>query len=127
MDVATFQKVVARRQHECSRILTEKAGEYARGDRLSNFKKAAAFRNTYPEDALQGMNIKHLISLEEMIEDLANEREPWAREKWEEKITDAINYFMLLEALLFDRYGWAAQVFPKPQPGQLEPAPEVQG
>jgi len=80
--------------------LQTKGGEYStEGDRLGNFKTAAALQNCTPEQALAGMMAKHVVSIYDMIG--ANCAGPL--EMWDEKILDAINYLILLRALVSER------------------------
>lgn len=106
MDKERFNRLVQEHyENNINLVLFAKSKEYARGDTLSNFKKAGAARNTTPEDALLGMCVKHDISIEDLAADLKNGiNRP--KEMWEEKIGDAINYRLLLKALIWDRYGW---------------------
>lgn len=85
--------------------LGSKGREYARGDRLSNFKRAASFLGTTPEAALIGMLNKHIVSIYDMVDDLdSNPQHPELQ--WNEKIGDAINYLILLKALIHERNTW---------------------
>lgn len=78
-------------------VLGSKAGEYAStSDRLHNFKAAAAMLRGTPEQALLGMLVKHMVSIYDMVLD----GQPRAIALWNEKIGDAINYMILLEALV---------------------------
>ena len=82
--------------------LMTKTDEYARGDRLSNFKKVASFRDKTPEDALFGMVMKHIAALDDFIQDLDREvSQPLCR--WDEKVGDIIVYMLLLDALVQER------------------------
>jgi hypothetical protein len=102
-----FLEIVRKRMDKSLQVLIIKAKEYARdGDRLSNFKKAAALQSITPEEALFAMLAKHLVSLSELTDDLRIGKD-WPHGVWEEKITDSINYLYLLEALVKERYGWA--------------------
>ena len=84
-------------------LLGEKNVEYSRnGDKLHNFKVAAKMRNTTPENALIGMWVKQLVSIFDIVNDLKGEELP-KRETLAEKITDSINYLILLEALITER------------------------
>lgn len=77
--------------------LTAKAQEYATdGDRLHNFKIAAAVQGTSPVKALGGMMAKHTVSVYDMI----GSGQEYPLELWEEKIKDSINYLFLLWALV---------------------------
>ena len=97
-----FDVIVERRVEKTREILGKKAEEYARGDRLSNFKKAAAAMGCTPEKALVGMWMKHVISIIDLVNDLEMEVVA-AEEMWDEKIGDAINYLVLLEGLVKER------------------------
>ena len=79
--------------------LTAKAKEYASdGDRLHNFKVAAAVQGISPVAALAGMMAKHTVSVYDMI----GSGKVQTMELWEEKIKDSINYLFLLWALLHE-------------------------
>ena len=86
--------------------LTAKAAEYASdGDRLHNFKVAAATQGITPAKALGGMMCKHTVSVYDMI----GTGETYPLPLWEEKIKDSINYLFLLWALVNeerDDAGW---------------------
>ena len=77
--------------------LKDKAKEYAtNGDRLHNFKVASGIQGVTSQAALAGMMAKHTVSVYDMCE--SGERHPdWM---WQEKITDSINYLLLLNAMV---------------------------
>jgi hypothetical protein len=103
MTGADFDTLVTQRMAHCLQILTGKEQEYARGDdRLHNFKRAAAFDNDTPERALWGMWKKHIVSVADMIDDIEHGKLP-SQERVDEKLTDMINYTLLLEGLLLER------------------------
>jgi hypothetical protein len=89
----------------CQELLTLKEHEYASEDRLSAFKQAAVFMNCTPPQALLGMWTKHLTSISKMI----SSGEAYSPQVWNEKITDAINYLLLLRALV-DETGYVTPV-----------------
>lgn len=100
---AEFEQILEVRIAEIRRVLGLKASEYVRNDdRLSNFKRAAAMLQTSPEAALMGMLSKHLVSIMDMVDDISVEI-GHGKEMWNEKIGDAINYLVLLDALLQER------------------------
>lgn len=99
MDTAAFNKVVDRRIQRVRDILMAKAKEYAIGDRLYNFKRAATILGTTPEKALAGMFMKHLVSVLDLVEGSTEATEAMA----DEKIGDAINYLILLDAIFKER------------------------
>lgn len=95
----TFNKVVKEQLKLCETMLVGKGEEYAPDkteDRLAHFKKAAVIIEGTSKEALLGMLAKHLVSISDMITD----NKPYTRERWVEKISDSINYLLLLRALV---------------------------
>lgn len=79
--------------------LFSKAKEYASdGDRMHNFKRAGAMNQETPEQALWGMNTKHIVSLMDMIDS----EKSYPEAVWREKLVDYLNYGILLWALAID-------------------------
>ena len=96
MDGHQFEQVVDRQYKMCWATLVEKAREYADDrDRLYNFKQASALQGVTQRQALGGMLAKHIVS----IFDLINEEKCAPTPVWDEKITDAMNYLLLLRAI----------------------------
>lgn len=93
-----FEKLLDEQLELCRSVLCSKAAEYATEDRLHNFKVAAAVRGNDPKQALAGMMAKHTVSVYDMC---ASGRD-YPMELWQEKITDSINYLLLLNALVRD-------------------------
>ena len=89
-------------------VMCAKSTEYARGgDKLYNFKRAAEVSGKTPLECLQGMKLKHDVSILDMLVDEANpDKESHSLELWEEKIGDDINYLILMLALLYEKHGW---------------------
>lgn len=89
-------------------VMCVKSAEYSRGgDKLHNFKRAAEMSGLTPLECLQGMKLKHDVSILDMLNDLQDlEHIEYTREKWEEKISDDINYLILMLAILYEKYGW---------------------
>ncbi len=110
MKEKTFINLVKNRFKICEAVLNKKSSEYSReDDKLYNFKRASEMVGSpvgyskylcYPEDALQGMFVKHLVSVMDMIDDLPNLPNFLMMR---EKITDCINYLVLLEGLFMER------------------------
>lgn len=95
-----FRKVLEERLGKIRSVLDSKAGEYARGnDRLHNFKRVAEVKRITPAEACIDGFCKHLVSILDMVDDQAK-GSAWTLAIWEEKIGDAINYLILLEALI---------------------------
>lgn len=105
-----FQEVLDNRLKLTSEVLSSKAEEYASDkDRMHNFKKAARLGECSPERALLGMMMKHIVSVLDLVDrtdDVGpNEiRKCATKEYIEEKIGDSINYLILLEAMLKERF-----------------------
>lgn len=88
-------------------VMCVKSAEYARGDdKLHNFKRAAWVSGKNPLVCLQGMKLKHDVSILDMLDDEEGTLDKYTREKWEEKISDDINYLILMLALLYEKYDW---------------------
>lgn len=103
MNQETFNRIVDERCATIKRVLASKAKEYARGERLHNFKRAAGFMGKTPETACWGFAMKHFTSIADMIDDVEAGALP-NEAVVDEKIGDAINYLILLEALLAERF-----------------------
>ena len=100
MNAKDFDKIVGARLNWCEKTLCAKGDEYAReGDRLWNFKAAGRKRNQQPAQALAGMEVKHDVSVDDIIDGLARGIVP-PKELVAEKIGDSINYLLLLEGLI---------------------------
>lgn len=98
----TFEDIFNNQISTCKETLILKAKEYARdGDRLHNFKKASDMLGTNPVDALWGMMMKHLVSVSDIVDDTWEGKYP-KDGILAEKITDVINYFILLKAVIID-------------------------
>ena len=99
MNVQDFNNLVEEQFGICRAILETKGREYApdEGDRLSAFKTAGSVLHRTPIQALGGQMSKHTISLFEMIEQNNQDLD-----LWQEKLTDQINYLLLLKGLLYD-------------------------
>jgi hypothetical protein len=96
-----FDKLVDERLGFCKRTLQLKANEYATSDRLHNFKRAGKMQGCTPARALSGMWAKHIISILDIIDSI--ERGNVVDGSiLSEKLTDNINYLLLLEAVICD-------------------------
>ena len=100
MNNRTFQQILNNRIRETKDTLGTKQAEYTKaGDRLHNFKVAARYDNEDPERALWGILKKHLVS----VQDLVNDPSLVTDHLITDKIGDSINYLILLEALFRER------------------------
>lgn len=97
MNSEWFEKVIKKQIKTCEDVLIGKAKEYATDDdRLHNFKNAAGMMSCDPKNALAGMMAKHTIS----VYDMCRSGKDYPIELWDEKITDHINYLLLLKAIV---------------------------
>lgn len=118
MTYKEFAKIAETQMENCTELLSVKAEEYtpsdpddtelvedangqptfgfAADDRLRHFKKAAVLMGVSPKAALLGMLSKHLVS----VADMCMSNEHFSRARWSEKITDSMNYLILLRALV---------------------------
>lgn len=99
MNAAQFNEILDEQLDTCRQILGSKAEEYAtETDRLHNFKVAAVIRSSTQAQALAGMMVKHTTSVYDMI----NSGEEYPASLWVEKITDHMNYLILLKAVVLE-------------------------
>ncbi len=100
MKTQDFNDLVEEQFGICRAILETKGKEYAPDDqdRLSAFKTAGSVLHRTPIQALGGQMSKHTISLFEMIENDCTDLD-----LWQEKLTDQINYLLLLKGLLHEQ------------------------
>ncbi len=97
MNSEEFIQVLTQQIHLCEDVLVDKAREYADDmDRLHNFKVAASLESVSIRQALAGMMSKHTVS----IYDMCRSTESFLLDIWSEKITDHINYLILLRAII---------------------------
>lgn len=95
MKIDRFNQVVNDQVTHSLSVLAEKGKEYSlSADRLDHFKDAATVQGVTPKQALWGMLTKHIASLNGMCRNGSDSEELWL-----EKITDSINYLLLLRAL----------------------------
>lgn len=124
MNSKDLTRLVNYRIKAAKETLNTKNDIYARtSDRLSNFKTGATFLNITPEKCLFSYLTKHLSALHEFILRLDDNNLTDLAE-WQEKISDSINYLILLEALITERTlktrpeseGFTSSTFPKVEP-----------
>lgn len=97
MDAHRFNEVIEEQLERSTTVLFLKNANYnPTADKLRGFKASAAMRETSAKDALAGMMLKHTLS----IYDMCGTEETFSAEVWNEKITDHINYLLLLRAVV---------------------------
>ena len=106
------ERIVAGRLELISKTLLKKGDEYIRNDNpFHNFDKGAIRNSTTPENILRSFMEKHLISLDDIIDDVTNGEDCYEHEI-NEKIGDIICYLILLEGLLKRRL-WRQELLKK--------------
>jgi len=96
-DADPFNVIVERRIERIRETLAAKREEYSRdGDKLYNFRRAAEFQRTTMKQVCWNFAMKHLVSVQDIATDAKTP--PFAVS--DEKIGDAINYLIILEAIL---------------------------
>lgn len=101
MNSEQFATIFNQQMKLCEDTLLHKAGEYATDDdRLHNFQIASALQGCTPVQALGGMMAKHSTSIYDMIQ--VKDPAQFTMEMWNEKITDHINYLILLKATVHE-------------------------
>ena len=104
MNIEKFSKLLEYRIELMRSVLAAKSAEYSTTeDKLHNFKRAADMLQCTPERALIGMWSKHIISILDIVNKVDNNIALPPIDLLEEKIGDAINYLILLEALVKER------------------------
>ena len=94
-----FEDIVNQQFETCRDLLVDKGKEYSlTDDRLAAFKKAAELQGETIKQALCGMLAKHIVS----VYDMCMSGEAFTIDKWGEKITDSINYLLLLIAAVME-------------------------
>lgn len=102
MQTDQFTTIIENQINLSRQTLIQKSGEYASEiDRLHNFKIASVTLGNTPSQALAGFMAKHTVSIYDMI----RSGEPYTASMWEEKITDHINYLLLLRAVIQEEHG----------------------
>lgn len=118
MEHKIFNKLLMKIIRRTNLVLATKSAEYStNSDKLYNFKRSGERRRKTPEEVLMGMAEKHYTSITDIVDKIELENQKaglripvrpsfLTKDKLEEKITDGINYYILLEALIKERYGW---------------------
>ena len=108
MNAKEFNKIVERRINLLRDGLINKGEEYAdEDDRFHNFNRAAEMTRRTPEECLTHFQAKHIVSIMDLVDEIANMEDGEYfvsdEEYIEEKIGDAIAYYVILEAMLKER------------------------
>lgn len=94
-----FDAIIKDQVEISQELLTQKRAEYFGGvDRLHNFRVVSALTGQPMREVLGGMMAKHTASLY----DLLYSGTTHDKTLWDEKITDHINYLLILQAVLYE-------------------------
>lgn len=97
-----FENTIADTFHSLQYLLQIKGKEYRRNNNpYHSFERGAAMTGLSREDILQGFLRKHLISIEDMRNDLKHGIFP-TEEKVNEKYNDILIYFMTEKAMMIE-------------------------
>lgn len=97
MKAEEFNSTIDEQLERSREMLFSKNAHYnPNEDKLRGFKATASLRNTTPQGALAGMMVKHTLSVYDMCES----GKEYPIEVWNEKISDHINYLLLLRAVV---------------------------
>lgn len=100
-----FKNVVDVQVQMCKNILIAKGVEYSsEADKLHNFKQSAHLQQITQKQALAGKMAKHTVSIYDMIKS----DEQYSIAQWDEKITDHLNYLLLLKAVVVEEANLAS-------------------
>jgi hypothetical protein len=91
-----FQEHISVQLKICTDVLQAKGKEYANVDMVHNFRQAADLQGVDIKKALAGMMAKHTVS----IYDMCTSEQDYPAHIWEEKLTDHINYLLILSAIV---------------------------
>lgn len=91
-----FDAIVNAQIRICNDLLVSKQKKYSTYDCLHNFRISAELQGISMQVALGGMLAKHTVSLFDMLQS----DEYIDIERWEETITDHINYLLILRAIV---------------------------
>lgn len=103
MTAVDFEKHLDEQLARVRNTLSAKAREYASTeDRLHNFKRASGITGETPAEVCVGFMAKHLASILDIVEADSHDRYT-STEVLDEKFGDAVNYLILLHAILLER------------------------
>lgn len=98
----TMLKAIYKQMDRCNDILKKKFEEYGNHeDPFWHFERSAGLLGGTRELALMHLFAKHLTCIVEMAEG----PDSYSGDQWEEKLTDAINYLLILSAMVDETCG----------------------
>lgn len=103
MNRERFNEVVDQTLEQVTEVLIERSKEYSRNDNpFHNFDVGARKTGLIREKVLDGMALKHEISIDDIVNDIEKGELP-SYDLINEKFGDAINYLILKKASIIDR------------------------
>lgn len=103
MNRKRFDEIVDQTLYQSAEVLIKKAAEYSRNDDpFHNFNAGAMKTGQIREKVIDGMALKHEISIDDMVNDIEKGILP-NYDVINEKFGDYINYLILKKASIIDR------------------------
>ena len=101
MEQKQFEETIEEQLKKSAVLLFSKNAAYnPNDDKLRGFKVAAELGRVTPQKALSGMMAKHTVS----VYDMCDSDRTFPMDVWDEKITDHINYLLLLRAIVEEQF-----------------------
>ena len=98
-----FDSIVKTTLNDIENLLVVKGKEYRRNNNVfHNFEVGANIANQTPERVLNGFLLKHLISYNDILNDIEEDKNP-SKELIQEKFNDIITYFVIQKAQILNR------------------------
>lgn len=102
MNSEVFNQLIEEQLNRCKKLLTVKNDEYAqKTDRLSNFRQPSSLLGMCPAEVAFCYDTKHIASIQKIVHEISEGKLP-TKELWEEKITDYLNYGLLMNACVME-------------------------
>ena len=102
MNPEVFNQLIEEQLNRCKKLLTVKNDEYAqKTDRLSNFRQPSSLLGMCPAEVAFCYDTKHIASIQKIVHEISEGKFP-TKELWEEKITDYLNYGLLMNACVME-------------------------
>lgn len=102
MDSKKFEKLSDEQIKICKDILFSKRAEYSTNeDVLHNFRQPTTLMNMSPAEVAFCYDTKHIASIQKIVHEISEGKLP-TKELWREKITDYLNYGLLMNACVME-------------------------
>ena len=102
MNSEKFNQTIEEQIKICRDLLISKNKEYAtENDRLSNFRQPSSLMNMSPAEVAFCYDSKHIASIQKIVHEISQGKIP-SLELWQEKITDYLNYGLLMKACVLE-------------------------